>query len=327
MMIGLFHRFSAALLAVGSIAATSAFTAEHWPDRPVRMIVPYAVGGSVDTVARLLAPRLAEKLGEQVVVDNRPGAATNIGLDLVAKSLPDGYTLGVANIALGANPSLFAKLPFDARKDLAPVSMTVTLPLVLVINPSVTARTVPELIALAKAKPGTLNYGSAGNGSSTHLASELFKYMTGTDIVHVPYNGGGPAVIALLGGQVAIVMPSIPPALPHIKSGRLIALGVSGGKRNSALPNLPTIAEAGVPGFEVDDWNAVVVANGTPKGIIVRLNKEIVSALAGQDLRDRIASGVGAEVVGSTPEELARHIERELARWPKVIKAAGIKAE
>lgn len=326
-MIGLSQRFSAALLAVGSAAVTSTFAAEPWPNRPIRMIIPYAVGGSTDTVARLLAPRLQEKLGQQIVVDNRPGAAANIGIDLVAKSQPDGYTLGVANIALGANPSLFSKLPFDAQKDLAPVSLTVTLPVVLVINSSVAARTVPELIALAKAKPGALNYSSAGNGSAVHLAAELFKYMTGTDIVHVPYTGGGPSVIALVGGQVSMAFASIPPALPHIKSGRLIALGVSSEKRNPVLPNLPTIAEAGLAGFEVNEWNGVVVARGTPNGIISRLNKEIVSALMAQDLKDRIAAGVGAEVVGSTPEELARHIERELVRWPKVVKAAGIKAE
>jgi tripartite-type tricarboxylate transporter receptor subunit TctC len=327
MMIGLSQRFSAALLVAGSVAATSTIAAEQWPSRPIRLIVPYAVGGSTDVVARLLAPRLAEKLGQQVVVDNRPGAAANIGIDLVAKSQPDGYTLGAANIALGANPSLFSKLPFDAQKDLAPVSLMVTLPVVLVIHSSVPAKTFSELIALAKAKPGTLNYSSAGNGSAVHLAAELLKYMTGTDIVHVPYSGGGPSVIALVGGQVSMAFASIPPALPHIKSGRLIALGVSSEKRNAVLPNLPTIAEAGLPGFEVVEWNGIVVAKGTPSGIIGRLNKEIVSTLMAQDLKDRIAAGVGAEVVGSTPEALAKHIAWELTRWPKVIKAAGIKAE
>ncbi len=321
-------RSVAATVAAGAFATTitSAVAAEAWPERPIRMIVPYAVGGSTDTVARLLAPKLGEKLGQQVVVDNRPGAATNIGLNIVAKASPNGYTFGIANIALGANPSLFSTLPFDPKKDLAPVSLTVQLPLVLTVNPAVPAKSVPELIALAKSKPGVLNYGSAGNGSATHLASELFKYMTGTDIVNVPYNGGGPAIVALLGNQVSLVLSSIPPALGHIKAGRLIALGVSGAKRNSALPNVPTIAEAGLPGFEVTEWQGAVMPARTPAAIVKRLNREIVNALTSQDIKDRIAAGVGGEVVASTPEELAKHLEREIAKWSKVIKAAGIKA-
>jgi tripartite-type tricarboxylate transporter receptor subunit TctC len=289
--------------------------------------VPYAVGGSTDTVARLIAPLLGEKLGQQIVVDNRAGGSANIGMELVAKASPDGYTIGIANIALGANPSLFSRLPFDAQKDFAPVSLTVVLPVLLAINPALAVKTVPEYIALAKTKPGALNYSSAGNGSATHLACELFKYMTGTNIVHVAYKGGGPAILALLGGEVSMSMSSIPPALPHVKSGRLIALGVSGGKRVAALPDVPTIAEAGVPGFEVNEWQGIVVPRGTPNNIIRRLHQDTVSVLARQDLKDRLASGVGGEVVGSTPDELAKHIAKELVTWAKIIKAAGIRAE
>lgn len=321
------RRLLFSLLAIGYCATNAAVADDLYPNRPIRMIVPYAPGGSTDFVARILARRLGEKLGQQVFVVNKPGGATMIGLDLVATSSPDGYTIGIANIALGADPSLFAKLPFDPQKDLVPVSLTVKLPLVLVGNPSLPAKSVPELIALAKAKPGVLNYGSAGNGSATHLGSELFKYMTGTDIMSIPYSGGGPAIMALIGGQVSMVLSSIPAALPFIKSGQLVALGVSGSKRNPALPDVPTIAEAGVPGFEVSEWQGVVVAKGTPRAIVDRLNKAIVSTVTTQEFRDQVAAGVGGDVVGSTPEELAEHIANELAKWPKVIKAAGIKAQ
>ena len=315
------------LFGVASLFTASAFAAEDWSTRPVRMIVPYAVGGSTDTVARLFAPALAERLGQQIVVDNRPGGSANIGMELVAKAPPDGYTIGIANIALGANATLFPKLAFDAQKDLVPVSLTVVLPVVLAVNPGLGVKSVPEFIALAKSKPGALNYSSAGNGSATHLACELFKYMTGTNIVHVAYKGGGPAILALLAGEVSMSMSSIPPALPHVKSGRLVALGVSGAKRNAALPDVPTVAEAGVPGFEVNEWQGIVVPRGTPPAIVRRLHKETVAVLARQDLKDRLASGVGGEFVGSSPEELGKHIAKEIVTWGKIIKAAGIRAE
>jgi tripartite-type tricarboxylate transporter receptor subunit TctC len=300
--------------------------AQTFPTRPVRVIIPFAVGGSTDVVFRILAPRLSENLGQQVVIDNRPGGAATIGMDMVAKSPPDGYTLGVANLSFGANPFLLGKMPFDTEKDLAPVSLVTLVPMVLSVHPSVPARSVKALIALAKARPGSLNYGSAGNAGANHLATELFKYMTGIDIVHVPYKGGGPAVVSIVGGETAILFATIPSAVQHFKSGRLIGLGVSTLKRDPALPDIPTIAEAGVPGYEVYEWQGVVAPAGTPATIINRLHQEIAKTLAFPDVRERI-SGVGAHVVGGSPEELAAFIRKELSTWSKVVKTAGIRID
>ncbi len=317
------HRAFTALFAA---AISTGAGAQTYPGKPIRIVVPFAVGGSTDVVFRILAPRLSGSLGQQVVVDNRPGGVATIGMDMVAKSAPDGYTLGVANLSFGANPFMLAKMPFDTEKDLAPVSLVTLVPMVLSVHPSVPARSVRELIALAKAKPGSLNYGSAGNASANHLATELFTYMTGAKMVHVPYKGGGPAVVSIVGGETAILFATIPSAIQHFKSGRLIGLGVSSAKRDPTLPDIPTVAEAGVPGYEVQEWQGVVVPAGTPAAVIGRLQQEIVKALANPETKERVAS-VGAHAVGSTPDELATFIKKELATWSKVIKTAGIRID
>ncbi len=316
-------RCSVFVLLPALLIGASSANAQNYPNRPIRVIVPFAPGGSTDIVARLLAPRLSENLGQQVVVDNRAGGATTIGMDMVAKSAPDGYTLGVATLTFALNPSLFSKLPYNTEKDFAAVSLVSIVPFVMAIHPSVPARSVKELIALAKAKPGSLNYSSSGNGSASQMATELFKYMTGTDMVHVPYTGGGPALIALLSGQVSIFFISIPGGLPHFKSGKLVGLGLTSARRDPTLPNIPTIAEAGLPGYELLEYQGIVAPAGTPSAIINRLHQEIVKSLAAPDLKERFTSS-GTYVVGSTPEELANHVKKELITWSKVIKAAGI---
>jgi len=311
---------SSTLLCAGFVAAQS------YPSKTIRVIVPYAPGGSTDVVFRILAPRLTEILGQTVVVENRPGASSTIGLDIAAKAPPDGYTVGTPNITFGANPSLMKKMPFDSEKDLLPVSLVSIVTLVMTVHPSVPARSVKALIALAKSKPDSLNYGSAGNASANHLATERFSYMAGIKMVHVPYKGGGPAVISVVGGETAILFATIPSSIQHFESGRLIPLGVSSLKRNVALPNVPSIAEAALPGFEAIEWNGVLVPAGTPPAIITRLNQAIVKALAIPDVKERII-GLGADPVGSSPEEFAAFIKKELATWSKVIKEVGITIE
>jgi tripartite-type tricarboxylate transporter receptor subunit TctC len=311
---------SASLVYAGSTAAQS------YPVKPIRIIVPYAPGGSTDVVMRILAPRLSEILGQTVVVENRPGGSSTIGLDVAAKSPPDGYTLGVPNLTFGANPSLMKKMPFDTEKDFAPVTLVSIVTLVLTVHPSVPARSVKQLIALAKMKPGTLNYGSAGNASANHLATERFNYMTGTRMVHIPYKGGGPAVISIVSGETAILMATIPSSIQHFETGRLIPLGVSSLNRNAALPNIPSIAEAGVPGFEAIEWNGVVVPAGTPPAVVARLHQALAKSLSIPEVKERILS-LGADPVGSSPEEFAAFIRKEIATWSKVIKEVGITIE
>jgi tripartite-type tricarboxylate transporter receptor subunit TctC len=320
------HRFGAALWLGGLVILAGNAAAQTYPAKPVRIVVPFGAGGSTDVVFRILAPRLAESLGQQVVVDNRPGGAATIGMDLVAKSAPDGYTLGVATLSFVANPFILGKLPFNTEKDLVPVSLVTLVPLVLSVHPSVPARSVKEFIALAKVRPGSLNYGSAGNASANHLATEQFKFLTGINITHVPYKSAGAAVVSIVGGETAVMVATIPSAVEHFKSGRLIALGVSTRKRDPTLPDLPTIAESGVPGYEVYEWQGVVAPAGTSTAIINRLHQELVKSLAQPDVKERIAS-VGARDVGSTPEELAAHIKKELATWARVVKAAGIRVD
>ncbi len=316
---------AAGLLSVSFVGAASVY-AQSYPTRPMRVIVPYAPGGSTDVVMRIIAPRMSEILGQQVIVENRPGGSSTIGLDIAAKSPPDGYTMGVSNLTFGANPSLFKKMPFDSEKDLAPVSLVSIVTLVLTVHPSVPARTVKELIALAQSKPGSLNYGSAGNVSANHLATERFNYMTGTKMVHIPYKGGGPAVISIVSGETAILMATIPSSIQHFQSGRLRPLGVTTLKRNAALPDIPSINEAGVPGYESIEWNGVMVPTGTPPAIIARLHQAIVKSLAIPEVKERIL-GLGADPVGSTPEEFAAFIRKEIATWSKVIKEVGITIE
>ena len=313
------------LLCVATVFVLPA-VAQTYPVKPIRIIVPYAPGGSTDVVFRILAPRLTENLGQQVLVENRPGAASTVGLDLVAKSPPDGYTVGVSNIAYGANPTLYKKMPFDAEKDLVPVSLVSIVTMVLSVHPSVPARSVKQLIAIAKAKPGTLNYGSAGNGSANHLATARFAYMTGTNIVHVPYKGGGPAVVSIVSGETAVLFATIPSAIQHFKSGKLIPLGVSRAQRNAALPDVPTVAEAGVPGYEAIEWNGVMVPAGTPVAAINRLHQAIVKAVAIPEVKDRV-TGLGADLVGNSPDEFRAFLKNELATWGKVVKEVGMRID
>ncbi len=324
-MITVLHRFGLALLCVACVYASSA-PAQSYPVKPVRIIIPYGAGGAADVVFRILAPQLSEGLGQQVVVDNRPGGAGTIGVDMVAKSEPDGYTLGMGSLSFAANPFLLRKMPYDTQKDLLPVSLVTTQSLVLSVHPSLPAKSVKALIALAKAKPGSLNYASAGNAASNHLATELFKYSTGVNMTHVPYKSGGGAVFSIVSGETMVLFATVPSSIQHFRSGKLVALGVSTAKRDPALPDIPTVAEAGVPGYEVYEWQSVVVPAGTSAAVISRLHREIVNTLARPDVKERIA-GAGAHSVGSTPEELAAHIKKEMARWSTVIKTAGIRID
>ena len=298
----------------------------QWPAKPIRIIVSYPAGGGADITARLLAPRLSETLKQQVIVENRGGAGGAIGGDAAAKSAPDGYTflLDAANHAV--NPSLQTKMPFDTLKDLTPVSLLVQVPNVLVVNPSFPANSVRELIALVKAKPGAYSFASSGNGSAQHLAAELFKSQAGLFMVHIPYRGGAPAIVDVIAGQIPMFFGNMASALPHVKSGKVKALAVTGRTRSPAMPQLPTIAESGLPGYEVYEWNALFAPAGTPPDIIERVQREVVRALAVPEVRERLAS-LGAEPVGSTPAELDKFRRSEMEKWAAIIKRAGIKPE
>jgi len=317
-----------------SLAATLAILAPHaaraadaYPAKPVRFVVAFPPGGGTDIIARSIAQKLAERIAQQVVVDNRPGAGGNIGTDIVAKSAPDGYTMLMGSAGpLAINASLFGKMPFDPIKDLAPVTLAASTPNVLVVHPSLKAATVEELIALAKARPGEINFASSGHGTPAHLAGELFDSMAGVKMVHVPYKGAAPALADLLGGQVQLMFSTMPPALPHVKDGKLRALAVTSAKRSPAAPDLPTLDEIALPGFEANTWHGVVVPARTPRAIIARLNREIVAILHLPDVVERFSSQ-GAEALGSTPEEFAAYIRSETVKWAKVVRESGAKAE
>jgi tripartite-type tricarboxylate transporter receptor subunit TctC len=299
--------------------------AQNYPARAIRLIVPSAPGGGTDIVGRALANKLSEYLGQQVVVDNRAGAGTIIGIDIAAKSPPDGYTLLVGLSTLSINPSMFAKLPYDAQRDLAPISLAVAVPNALTIHPSVPARSIKDLIALARARPNALNVGSAGNGTSPHLSLELFKSLAQVEMVHIPYKGSGNAIIANLAGEVSVSFPSIPTAFQYIKSNRLRGLGVTTAKRTPALPEVPAIGEI-VPGYEATQWFGILAPAGTPRPIIDRIHQETVRALRAPELIKQLA-GEGADIVASTPEEFGAYIKSETGKWARVIKAAGIKPQ
>jgi tripartite-type tricarboxylate transporter receptor subunit TctC len=300
---------AALLLAVCAIAG-----AQDYPNRPIRLIVPYGPGGVTDITARITAPRLADELGQPVLVENRPGGASIPGTEAVVKARADGYTLLLTSTSLAANPILFKDIPFDAAKDLAPVSLLTTVPTVLVVHPGVQANNVNELIALAKAKPGAMNYGSAGNGSGNHLTTELFKHATGIDVQHIPYKGGGAVMTDLVAGQVAFVFAVLPTALPYVQSGKLRALAVTGAQRNNALPEVPTVAEAAVPGFAVTEWLGVFAPAGTPPAVIARLNGAAERGLRHPDAVGRMKA-IGADIVGGPPSRLGDYLKGELARW------------
>jgi tripartite-type tricarboxylate transporter receptor subunit TctC len=309
------------------VCAMATGHAQNYPTKPIRIVVPFAPGGGGDLVARTVAAKLTEGLGQPVVVDNRAGAAGSIGADIAAKSPPDGHTLLLgSNGPLAINPSLYAKLPYDAARDFAPVSLVTVMPFVLVVHPALPVRAVKELIALARSRPGELNYGSPGNGSSTHLANELLKSMTGMKIAHVPYKGVAPAATDLISGQIQMMSGDLSTLVPHIRSGRMRALAVTSSRRSALLPETPTIAESGVPGYEASGWFGVLVPAGTPPSIVQRLNAAMLKGLAAADARERLAA-FGGEVAPGTPEQFAAHIRTEAAKWGKLIRALGLKPE
>ena len=317
----------AALVAASITPALAAESANDYPSKPIRLVVPFTPGGSTDILARVIGQKLTEAWGKQVVIDNRPGAGGNIGVDLVAKSPADGYTLVMGHIGtFGVNPTLYPKLPFDPVKDFQPITLVALVPNMLSVNPAVPARSVKELIALAKAKPGTINFGSGGNGSAAHLAGEYFKLMTKTEITHIPYRGTSPAVTDLIAGQIQMIITGVPPTLSFVKAGKLRALGVATARRLPLLPELPTIAEAGVPGYEATQWYGVLAPAGVPKPIVAKLNAEMVKAIKGADVREKLAAEA-AEPVGNTPEEFGAFIKKEIARWAPVVKASGARPE
>jgi tripartite-type tricarboxylate transporter receptor subunit TctC len=313
--------FAAIVIAGASFAQTSGY-----PNRPVKMIAPFAPGGPVDAVARVLAPKLSEGLGQQFYVENHPGGSGNIGTALAAKAPPDGYTILVISSTLVVNPSLFAKLGFDTTSDLAPVSLVGVSPQVLLVHPSVPAASVKELVAWVKARPGQYSYAHAGLGTPGYLAGEMLKQAFGLDLVAVSFNGGGPAITSTIGGHTPILYTSISTAAGHIKQGTVRALAVTGARRSPALPDMPTLAEAGAPGQESDIILGVLVPAGTPQDVIDRLHREIVRIVALPDVRERL-SALGFEPIASTPKEFADRIRWEIDKWAKVIRAANIKAQ
>jgi len=313
-------------LAAGLLFCSSAALAQHYPEKSVLMIAPFSAGGSVDLVARAVAQQMSETWKQPVVVANRPGASGNIGAETVARAAPDGYTLLMGTTALSSSPALYSRLGYDLMRDLTPVGLVVTMTNVLVVHPSLPARSVPELLKLAKARPGVLMSASAGVGSSNHLALVLFNMLSGSGIGHVPYKGAAPAVADVLGGHVDMTFVPIAAAVSPLRSGRLRALAVTAGKRSSALPDLPTVAEAGVPGYEAAGWNALFAPGNTPRDIVAAINQALVESLRASRVRDMLASS-GADAAGSTPEELAAFLRVETAKWSKVVHEAGIKAQ
>lgn len=309
-----------------SSAARAAEAVSSYPAKPVRVVVPLPPGGGSDLLARIVSPQLAERFAQPFVVDNRAGAGGTMGSELVARAAPDGYTLIVAYTAShGINPAV-KKLPYDAVNDFAPVSMLSTAPNVLVVHPSVPAKSVKELIQHIKSRPGQINYASAGNGSAPHLAAEMFAYMAGLNLAHVPYKGAGPGVVDTMAGQVQMMFASMPAALPHVRSGRLRALAVTSRNRAEAAPDLPTAAESGLPGFEVIQWYALLAPAGTPAAIIMRLNGEVARILKVQDVRDKLAAQ-GMDPGSSTPAEVTVYIRDEIAKWTRLIRETGLKLE
>jgi tripartite-type tricarboxylate transporter receptor subunit TctC len=320
------HRYIAVTFAVVVTASAAHAAQQDFPTKPVRLIVPFPAGGGVDIVARSLAPHLTERWGQQVVVDNRPGAGTTLGADLAAHAAPDGHNLLLTNTAHAINATLFRKLPYDAVKDFAPISLIATQPSVLVVNTAVPAKSVKELIALAKAKPGQLNYASSGNGTPPHLSAAMFENIAGVSLNHVPYKGAAPALTDLLAGHVQLMFATILSVTPHLQSGRIRALAVTSAKRSPALPDVPTVAESGVPGYEATAWFMLFAPAKTPEALIQRISHDAAAVVAKPDVRARFAKE-GAETVGSTPDRAASYLKSEIARWGKVIKAANIQAE
>ncbi|MEX2163040.1 MAG: tripartite tricarboxylate transporter substrate binding protein [Sulfuricaulis sp.] len=293
--------------------------AQEYPSKPIRFIVPYGAGGAADISTRVIAPRLAAAFGQHVIVDNRPGGGTIIASTLLAKAVGDGYTLMNANVTFSANPALHSKLPYDSIKDFVPITLIDLMPNVLLVHPSIAATSISELIALVKAKPGKLNYASAGIGSANHLNMELLKSVTGINVVNIPYQGGAQAMTSIVGGETQLLFVTVPPALPHIRSGRVRVLAATSTKRIATLPEVPTISEAFLPGFDFHEWHGVLAPAGIPKEVVSRLNREINKILMVTEVRERLSS-IGAEATGSTPEQMAQHVQSEVRKWKKVVK-------
>jgi tripartite-type tricarboxylate transporter receptor subunit TctC len=306
------------LVAVGAAAA--------YPDHPIRFVVPVAAGGGNDIVARLLAQKLTDAWGQSVVVDNRPGAATAIGAEIVARAIPDGYTIMLTSVSFAINAGMRKQLPFDPVRDFTTITQVARVPQIMVVNPAVPAATLAEFIALAKAKPGQLNYASAGTGSSTHLAMELFMDMTGTKLNHVPYKGTAPGLTDVIAGHVQITFDAIPPTLPHVKSGRVRALALGGAQRFPTLPDVPTLAEAGLPNYTFQSWFGIFAPARTPEAVVRTLNRELVRIIALPETRKAFVE-LGIEPVGTSPEEFGKYLRAEIARWSDVMRAHNIRGE
>jgi tripartite-type tricarboxylate transporter receptor subunit TctC len=313
---------------LGCIAmAGSASAQDAYPSRPVTLVVPFPAGGSTDLVARVIGEKMTTALGQQVVIENKGGAGGNLGSAAVAKADPDGYTILMGTVATHAlNPAVFKKMPYDAVKDFAPISLLVTVPNVLVVNPELPARSVQELIALLKAKPGEYSYASSGNGTPLHLSGELFKTMAGVDMVHIPYKGAGPALTDLLGNHVSIMFDNLPSSTGYIRDGRLRGLAVTTAARAASMPDLPTIAESGLPGYETYTWNALFAPAGTSSAVVERLNAAAIAALADPTVQAKLQE-LGATIVGSSPAELGAHVQAEIAKWAPVVEAAGARID
>jgi tripartite-type tricarboxylate transporter receptor subunit TctC len=314
------------LLGTTSSAWSQPSATPAWPDRPIQLLIPYPPGGSADLLGRPLAMKLQERLGQNVVLEYKPGAGGTVASQALARAKPDGHTLILVLAAHAINASLYPKLPYDTRKDFAPVSLVANLPMIVAASSSLKANTIPELIAAAKAAPGKLTFGSAGNGNTGHLAAEFFSAQAGIKMTHVPYKGSAGVVNAMLAGEIDLTFDSISTSWPQIKSGRMRALAVTGEKRASISPDVPTMIEAGMPGFVINGWYAILAPAGTPTPVVERLSKEIAAVLTLPDLRAQIMAG-GYEPVGSTPQALSAHIEAELMRWSKVVKDSGAKVD
>jgi len=314
-----------ALLPVASFAV-GACLAQDYPSKPVRIVVPFAPGGSTDVLARIVGQKLGERSGQPVIVENRAGAGGNIGAEQVAKSTPDGYTLLLGGVPHAISASLYSKLRYDLARDLTAIAEVASFPSAIVLHPSLPANSVKELIALARARPGRLSFGSAGNGSPNHLALELFKTMAGVDMVHVPYKGSGQLVGDLLAGQVQLASMGLPVAGPHVQSGKLRAIAVTGAARSPLLPEVPTVSEAGLPGFEVTSWYGVFGPAGLPADIVAKLNSEIGGAVTAPEVKERLAA-LGAEPSVKAPDQFGRYVRQEITKWAKVVKDSGAKAD
>ena len=314
-----FAKMVALLFAFGVLSAQAAVSAQPFPIKPLHLVVPFPPGAGTDMFARVIAAKLGESLGQPVVVENKPGAGATIGTEFVAKSAPDGYTLLIPTASHAINPSVYSRLPYDTLKDFVNVTEVATVPIVLVVHPSVPVQSVKELVDFAKARPGELNMGSSSNGTIFHLAGELFKSMAGIDMVHVPFNGGGPALMALLGGQVNVLFETSLTVQPYAKAGKLRILAVGSARRAPGLPDVPTLAESGLPGFSAENWYGVYAPAGTPHEIVMKLNHEIVRVLNLPDVKERFASQ-GADLIGNTPEQHTAFLKAEMDKWKGIVR-------